>query len=400
MTLHQAVRGIRTGRSAPTAPERGDPVFREKATTSPAPPSATTSQTVAEPDPSLGHDGDTGHDPPPSPERKRRAPGDASTWRGPDHDRRRQPRRPDDHRTRSNLDHDGDTDRRSATDERHNTRADHQQRVRPRTPRRQPRRRPTIIEPEAGQSTTGIEATTSPAPSVGAGATTTAPTTTAPTTTVVTTTTPATTTAATTTAATDHRRDHHHAADDHHADDHHHHGDDHHGDDHHADDDHHAGRVQAAGKPPVFNDEVNGTTLNTANWSPYSGSAIAGVRSPSAVSLDGNGDLVITAQNENGTTVSGGMSANFNTTYGYYEFRVRTESDPSATTSGVVLLWPQSGNWPTDGEIDMYETGVATAATRLRTSSTTPRPTFSTTTSTTSMRRSGTRSASTGSPAT
>ena len=115
----------------------------------------------------------------------------------------------------------------------------------------------------------------------------------------------------------------------------------------------------SSGRTLVFDDEFDGTTLNSTKWSTYYGNGIAGLRRPSAVSLDGQGHLVITAQMLNGSLVSGGMSANYSRTYGYYEFRVRTESDPTSTMSGVVLTWPQSGNWPTDGENDMYETGTS-----------------------------------------
>jgi beta-glucanase (GH16 family) len=111
----------------------------------------------------------------------------------------------------------------------------------------------------------------------------------------------------------------------------------------------------------VFDDEFNGTTLDSTKWSTYYGNGIAGLRRPSADSLDGQGHLVITAKMVNGSLVSGGLSAKYSRTYGYYEFRVRTESDPTATMSGVVMTWPTSGRWPTDGENDMYETGTSPA---------------------------------------
>jgi hypothetical protein len=118
---------------------------------------------------------------------------------------------------------------------------------------------------------------------------------------------------------------------------------------------------EASGRKLVFEDDFNGTTLNTANWSPYNsaGNAGNGLRRPSAFSLDGAGHLVITANMVNGQIVSGGMSNRLNQTYGLFEFRVRTDPDPTGTMSGVVLTWPQSGRWPEDGENDIYETGVA-----------------------------------------
>jgi beta-glucanase (GH16 family) len=73
---------------------------------------------------------------------------------------------------------------------------------------------------------------------------------------------------------------------------------------------------------------------------------------------------VITAQMVDGQLVSGGMSNRQSYTYGWFEFRVRTEPDPTGTMSGVVLTWPESGRWPVDGENDIYETG-ANAGTRF-----------------------------------
>jgi hypothetical protein len=71
--------------------------------------------------------------------------------------------------------------------------------------------------------------------------------------------------------------------------------------------------------------------------------------------------MVITAQMQNGSLVSGGMEHRYNQQYGKYRFRVRTDNDPSRSMSGVVLTWPQSGVHPRDGENNMYETLVQTA---------------------------------------
>jgi beta-glucanase (GH16 family) len=111
----------------------------------------------------------------------------------------------------------------------------------------------------------------------------------------------------------------------------------------------------------VFEDDFNGTTLDTGSWTRYNaaGNGGHGLRRPQAISLDGAGNLVVTAQMNGGQIVSGGMALLRDYTYGRYEFRVRTEPDPTGTMNGVVLTWPTSGNWPTDGENDMYETGNA-----------------------------------------
>lgn len=109
----------------------------------------------------------------------------------------------------------------------------------------------------------------------------------------------------------------------------------------------------------VFQDNFDGSRLNTQLWTPYysRGNAGHGLRRPWAFTLDGKGNLVVTARMVNGVLVSGGMAGRRHYTYGRFEFRVRTEPDPAGVTSGVVLTWPTSGNWPVDGENDMYETG-------------------------------------------
>ncbi|MDQ3851171.1 MAG: glycoside hydrolase family 16 protein [Actinomycetota bacterium] len=119
-----------------------------------------------------------------------------------------------------------------------------------------------------------------------------------------------------------------------------------------------ARRSVAAGRL-VFEDTFDGTTLNTSEWAPYDspGHAGRGLRRPSAFSLDGDGNLVVTARMVDGQIVSGGMALGRDYTYGRFEFRVRTEPDPTGTMSGVVLTWPESGRWPVDGENDIYETG-------------------------------------------
>ena len=57
-----------------------------------------------------------------------------------------------------------------------------------------------------------------------------------------------------------------------------------------------------------------------------------------------------------GTFVTGAISTRLNQAYGRYEFRVRTDTDPTATVSAAILTWPSSGNWPSEGENDIYET--------------------------------------------
>ena len=113
------------------------------------------------------------------------------------------------------------------------------------------------------------------------------------------------------------------------------------------------------GWPLVMSDSFDGSAVDTSKWRIYGpwipGHAGNGVRDGSAIKV-ANGRLTITARMVNGTLVSGGMSNRLDQTYGFYEFRVRTDADPSVATSGVILTWPQSQKWPIDGENDIYET--------------------------------------------
>ncbi|MGI8729474.1 MAG: glycoside hydrolase family 16 protein [Solirubrobacteraceae bacterium] len=81
------------------------------------------------------------------------------------------------------------------------------------------------------------------------------------------------------------------------------------------------------------------------------------MRRPSAVTLDGQGKLVLTATWENGQIVSSGMGHRVNYTYGRFVFRVRLEPDPTGTMSGNVLTWPPEQWSPEFTENDMWETG-------------------------------------------
>lgn len=109
----------------------------------------------------------------------------------------------------------------------------------------------------------------------------------------------------------------------------------------------------------VFQDDFDGSSVNTSNWDMYDGPGHGGngLRKPSAFTVS-NGILSCTAQMVDGTLVSGGMAHKLNQTYGRFEARVRCEDDPSEIMSGVLLTWPQSEVWPQDGENDFYETGT------------------------------------------
>lgn len=107
----------------------------------------------------------------------------------------------------------------------------------------------------------------------------------------------------------------------------------------------------------VFEDDFDGTSVDTSEWYVYHspGHNNNGLRRASAFSV-ANGVLTCTAKMVGGQVVSGGMAHKRNYRYGKFEFRVRTSPEDGTTTSGVVLTWPQSEQWPKDGENDIYET--------------------------------------------
>lgn len=107
----------------------------------------------------------------------------------------------------------------------------------------------------------------------------------------------------------------------------------------------------------VFEDNFDGTELNTQAWWPYTtpGHNNNGLRRPEAVTI-ADGILTVTAQMKDGVLVSGAVRDLKNYQYGKFEFRVKADPDPSGVTSAVVLTWPQSEKWPDDGENDMFET--------------------------------------------
>jgi beta-glucanase (GH16 family) len=99
-------------------------------------------------------------------------------------------------------------------------------------------------------------------------------------------------------------------------------------------------------------DEFDSGQLDLTDWRLYGGAGAngVGVRSPDAVSLR-EGSLVITAWQQ----FSGGLAwhAEPATTYGRWEFRARVEEGTGYAPA--ILLWPDSDNWPIDGEIDVME---------------------------------------------
>lgn len=110
---------------------------------------------------------------------------------------------------------------------------------------------------------------------------------------------------------------------------------------------------------------VGASTALSPEWGVYvatPGNAGNGARTAAMVNVvseatayDGK-CLRITAQNVGGAHHHGGVALNVPMTYGQFTIRVRVSDDASDVTSGVVLLWPVSEDWPKDGEIDWWET--------------------------------------------
>ena len=109
----------------------------------------------------------------------------------------------------------------------------------------------------------------------------------------------------------------------------------------------------------LMTDNFDGSSLDTTKWRVYGpnwrGHNGNGLRDGRAVSVQ-NGTLTITAQMINGTLVSGGVASRIEQRYGRYEFRARADPDWSEAMSAVVLTWPESNNFPIDGENDIWET--------------------------------------------
>ena len=105
----------------------------------------------------------------------------------------------------------------------------------------------------------------------------------------------------------------------------------------------------------IGGDEFTGSAIDTSKWSLYNsaGHAGNGLRRPEAWSVQDGYARV--SGDANGTT--GGMSAKYpgaDAKYGRWEARIRA-SDSESKYHPVLILWPASGNWPTDGEIDFAE---------------------------------------------
>lgn len=104
----------------------------------------------------------------------------------------------------------------------------------------------------------------------------------------------------------------------------------------------------------VAGDEFNYSGApDAAKWNVYNsaGHAGNGLRSPQQVTV--NGSTMVMTGTPDGTTA--GMGAKFaNQKYGRWEVRAAGSGDNEYHL--VSILWPDSENWPCDGEIDYAET--------------------------------------------
>lgn len=106
----------------------------------------------------------------------------------------------------------------------------------------------------------------------------------------------------------------------------------------------------------VAGDEFNYTGApNATKWSVYNGPGHAGNGTRTPTAWNGDGSVMRVTGDAAGNT--GGMSAKFDSRkYGRWETRMRTNPRDSEYHP-VLLLWPDSENWPCDGEVD-YAEGV------------------------------------------
>lgn len=123
----------------------------------------------------------------------------------------------------------------------------------------------------------------------------------------------------------------------------------------------------------IFRDEFDGSSLDTNKWTPgWFGTGITNPVSNNELQCYDSNNVSVsggllhlqaearTATCPNGSTknyVSGLVSSNgkFDFTYGAVEFRVNVPADGSGNIANFPAMWTDGQNWPTDGEIDVWE---------------------------------------------
>lgn len=113
---------------------------------------------------------------------------------------------------------------------------------------------------------------------------------------------------------------------------------------------------------PVFFDDFDQNALSNdqaKGWSVYNSPNGKTRRTPDAIRMaeseSGTGELQVVGlyDKAKGTHIGGGVSQRYNQKYGRWEVRART--DKGAGFAPIILLWPETGGWPIDGEIDLLE---------------------------------------------
>jgi len=107
----------------------------------------------------------------------------------------------------------------------------------------------------------------------------------------------------------------------------------------------------------TFSDEFDGDGVDDGQWIRFNSPDRNGngVRRPDAITV-ADGLLVITGGLVDDEIVAGAMASRHQQQYGRFEARVRTEADPSETTSGLIATWPAGNKHPEGGENDLYDT--------------------------------------------
>lgn len=107
---------------------------------------------------------------------------------------------------------------------------------------------------------------------------------------------------------------------------------------------------------PLMTDNFDGSSVNTGvqGWTiyDYPDSAFPRVAKNFRV-RDGEVQLVGTYDRNSKEILGAGMSNHIQQKYGRWELRAKV--DRGRGFSAASLLWPSSENWPTDGEVDLFE---------------------------------------------